>query len=419
MTTAPVGGVSLLRDAQRAAAPWPYAELDPERLRAAGWRPTPVRDLILKVHQRCNLACDYCYVYESADQSWRDRPAVMSTEVWQAAVDNLARYTARHRVRRVRVILHGGEPLLFRLDRIERLVAYLHAKLPLSTRAEVGMQTNGVLLTRRTLERLVGLQISVGVSVDGTEADHDRHRRTRSGRGSFAGAAKALELLREPDLRPAYAGILSTVSAESDPIATFETLSSFDPPTIDFLLPHANWATPPPHARPGATPYADWLIAVFDHWYGRQDPIRVRLFDDILALLLGGASGSEQVGLSPAGMLVVESDGAIEQVDALKSAYPGAAATGLDVRHHDLDDVFDDPGVVARQLGRQALSEICLGCPVREVCGGGHYAHRYRPGAGFRNPSAYCADLRRLIDHITARVATDLRRAAALERPEK
>src|SRR4051812_31391185 len=38
------------------AAPWPYAELDVAAARAAGHRPVPFRELVLKVHQRCNLA---------------------------------------------------------------------------------------------------------------------------------------------------------------------------------------------------------------------------------------------------------------------------------------------------------------------------------------------------------------------------
>ena len=58
-----------VRAAHRTAAPWPYTELDVARLRTRGWRPTPVHDVVLKVHQRCNLACDYCYVYTQADQS--------------------------------------------------------------------------------------------------------------------------------------------------------------------------------------------------------------------------------------------------------------------------------------------------------------------------------------------------------------
>ena len=30
----------------------------------------PFREFVLKVHSRCDLACDHCYVYEHADQSW-------------------------------------------------------------------------------------------------------------------------------------------------------------------------------------------------------------------------------------------------------------------------------------------------------------------------------------------------------------
>jgi uncharacterized protein len=129
-------------------------------------------------------------------------------------------------------------------------------------------------------------------------------------------------------------------------------------------------------------------------------------------LLLGGASRSEQVGLSPSGTVVVETDGAIEQVDALKSAYPGACATGLDIRRDELDRALLDPGIVARQIGLDALPDGCLACPVRRVCGGGHYAHRYRAGTGFRNPSVYCADLRLLIDHVRRRVESDIRQLA-------
>jgi hypothetical protein len=33
-------------------------------------------------------------------------------------------------------------------------------------------------------------------------------------------------------------------------------------------------------------------------------------------------------------------------------------------------------------------------------CGGGLYAHRYKTGSGFDNPSVYCADLLKIITHV-------------------
>lgn len=116
-------------------------------------------------------------------------------------------------------------------------------------------------------------------------------------------------------------------------------------------------------------------------------------------------------------MVVVETDGGIEQSDMLKSAYDGASVTGLHVLRHSFDDVLRLPSTAARQMGERALSAECHACQVRRVCGGGLYAHRYRAGRGFANPSVYGPDLFRLITHIRSAVAADIehRREALLQ----
>ncbi|WP_432834346.1 FxsB family cyclophane-forming radical SAM/SPASM peptide maturase [Dactylosporangium sp. CA-092794] len=394
---------------------WPHRDLDVEALLAQGWQPIPIRDVVLKVHQRCNLACDYCYVYTMADQSWRDRPLVMERRTWRTAARRMAEHAALHALPSMRLVLHGGEPLLPGVDRLAELVDDFRAAFSGGCRLDVVIQTNGVLLDERTLAVLLSRDVRVGVSLDGTPEANDRRRRRPDGRGSHAAVARALRLLTAPEHRNAFAGLLCTIDPGTDPIACYEALLEYAPPTLDLLLPHANWATPPDRST-GPTPYADWLIAVFERWYAapRQET-GVRLFEDIMTILLGGASRSEQVGLSPVAVLVVETDGAIEQVDSLKSSYPNACATGRSVFTDPLDAALAHPGVVARQIGIAALCETCLACPVHAVCGGGHYAHRYRPGTGFRNPSIYCADMLRLIRHISGRMTADLHRLSALQ----
>ncbi len=389
---------------------WPHRDLDVDRLRASGWRPTPFHEFVLKVHQRCNLACDYCYVYESADQSWRDRPRLMPAEVRAAAIGRIAEHVREHRLSRVSVILHGGEPMLFGADQLAGLAAEVRAALPATCELRLGMQTNGVALDEPALTRLAAAGIRIGVSVDGTAQSHDRHRRFPNGRGSHHAVTRALELLASSRFRRHYAGLLCTVDVTTAPVATYEALLEHAPPTIDFLLPHANWESRPPRGPGGTTPYGDWLVAVFDRWYDApRRETGIRLFDEIMSLLLGRASRAEQVGLSPVAVAVIESDGDIELVDSLKTAYPGAAATGLDVRTHAFDQALTHPGVVARQIGVEALGDECRACPIGRICGGGHYAHRYRAGTGFRHPSVYCDDMQVLIGHIARRMAADLR----------
>ncbi|GGL05802.1 FxsB family cyclophane-forming radical SAM/SPASM peptide maturase [Mangrovihabitans endophyticus] len=400
-------------------AVWPHRTLDLAGARRAGWRPTAIREFVLKVHQRCNLACDYCYVYEMADQSWRDRPAIMPPEIWQAAGRRIAEHAERFGLDGVTVILHGGEPLLVGADRLLRMIGALRAAMPHGCELAVGMQTNGVRLDDGMLTRLAGAGVRIGVSVDGDAAAHDRHRRFRDGRGSHDAVRSALALLGEDRFRANFAGLLCTVDPRRDALTTYRELLRHRPPEIDFLLPHANWGTPPERPDgPGTAPYGEWLAAVFDRWYGApRRETGIRLFDDIIALALGGSGRSEQVGLSPVTVAVVESDGAIEQVDSLKSAYPGAAATGLDVRTDSFEAVLRHPGVIARQIGAHALADSCRACPIHRICGAGHYAHRYTPGTGFRHPTVYCPDMTVLIGHITERLAVDVTRLRSIVAP--
>ncbi|MFC5749878.1 FxsB family cyclophane-forming radical SAM/SPASM peptide maturase [Actinomadura rugatobispora] len=389
---------------------WPGA-LNVSELVAEGWTPTPFRQFILKIHSRCNLSCDYCYMYHMADQSWREQPRTMAPELIDKVAERIGEHVRAHRLPRIEFILHGGEPLLAGPARIRRAVTAVRAAAaPAEVRAYV--QTNGVLLDEAFLDLFAELSIRVGVSLDGGEASHDRHRRFANGRGSHAAVSAGIRRLASPEYRHLFSGLLATVDLRAGaPVATYEALARHAPPVVDFLLPHGNWSAPPPgrHRDDPATPYGDWLVAVFDHWFGEtDDKPRIRLFSEIIRLLLGGRSRTEAVGLSPAAMAVIETGGQIEQVDTLKSAYHGAARTGLNIVDDPFDRALLSPWTAARQMGADALASSCRSCPVGRICGGGMYPHRYRAGSGFANPSVYCPDLMRLIRHVRRTVARDL-----------
>jgi uncharacterized protein len=387
---------------------WP-ASLDVQGLVAKGWRPTPFRQFILKLHSRCNLACTYCYMYELADQTWRMQPRMMSSALVSVAAWRIAEHAQTHSLNAVRVIFHGGEPLLTGTAPVLDALRKIRAAVDARVQVDGWVQTNGTLLDEKALDALESLNIRVGVSLDGGVVSHDRSRRYPSGRGSFDEVARGLRgLMRRPRI---YSGILCVIDLYADPVATYDALLMFAPPTIDFLLPHGNWSSRPP-GRPDSSsaPYGKWLIAIFDRWYGAKSrETRIRLFDEIIHLLLGGKSATEAVGLTPTSLVVIETDGSIEQSDALKSAYDGAAATGLHITRDPFDAALCIPQVAATQLGLGALCGECLKCPIHPVCGAGLYAHRYRADNGFSNRSVFCHDLYALIVHIRTRLINDLR----------
>jgi uncharacterized protein len=393
-------------------APWPLQQLDVAEVRRAGHQPVPFQQFILKVHSRCNLACSYCYVYETADQSWRQLPRMMSPAITKMTAERIGEHVRRHQLSSIDIILHGGEPLLTGAKWLTELTGLLRASVP----AEVNftVQTNGTLLRRPLLEVLRELRIQVGVSLDGDAEATGRHRVYHSGRNSYADVAAGLFLLDSPGFREIYGGILCVADVSNDPVDTYESLLEFHPPALDLLLPHANWSSPPPGSG-----YADWLIEVFERWYSAPvQEARIRLFSELIQLILSGPAAVEVLGLQPETLIVVETDGSIKQLDSLSSAYPGAADMGMHVLTSSFDAALDHPTTVARQLGADALADQCRACPVMEICGGGLYPHRYRAGAGFRNPSVYCADLMRLITHVRERVLGDLADLSTVRSPQ-
>ncbi|MEV8511834.1 FxsB family cyclophane-forming radical SAM/SPASM peptide maturase [Dactylosporangium sp. NPDC051484] len=371
---------------------------------------TPMRQLILKIESRCNLSCDYCYVYESIDQSWRRQPTVMSPETVGHIARRIREHAAQQGIDGLEVVLHGGEPLLAGHEAVAATLATLRDALP---GVQFLMQTNGILIDEEFLELFHRYGVRVGVSVDGGQEATDRHRRYANGRGSYDRIAAGIAKLMRPEHAAVYNGLLCTIDVRNDPVEVYQALLRFRPPKLDLLLPHGNWTNPPPQ-RDRPLRYAEWLVAVFDAWYDeRPAPTRIRLFESIIARMFGLPSETEAIGGEALGIVTIETDGSYEQSDALKTTFAGGPATGLHVATHGFGDVLEH----LTRVAPARLPSACEPCPVAAICGGGLRAHRYAepaahaeagPAAGFDNPSVYSDDLRALITHITGRVRTDL-----------
>jgi uncharacterized protein len=362
-----------------------------------------VSQYVLKVCSRCDLACHHCYVYEHADQSWHTKPKTIDAETASQAARRISEHAEIHQLDEVHVVLHGGEPLLLGCEGLHGVISTLRSSIDPVTRLDLRIHTNGVLLDETLCALFADYGVQVGVSLDGDRVANDRHRLFSSGQSSYPQVRRALSLLRKPEYRHLYAGILCTIDVDNDPIAVYEALLAEAPPRLDLLLPHATWDRPP-HRPPGVpTPYAAWLGRIYSRWLADNRPLPIRFFDSLLAAWEGRPSGSEAAGLDPVDLLVIETDGSWEQTDSLKTAFQNAPATGLDVFSHSVDEAAAHPGVAARQTGIAALCTTCRQCPLVRACGGGLYAHRYRSDNGFDNPSVFCDDLKilipRVIDH--------------------
>lgn len=377
-------------------------------------QPTPIAEYVVKVASRCNLDCDYCYVYHHADQGWRRQPVMMADRVVAALAARVREHARRWELPAVGIAFHGGEPLLAGAQTLDRMFTVLRRELAGVTELVLMCQTNGTLVTPAVAAVLADHDVRVGVSLDGPRSANDRHRTYRDGRSSFDEVLAGIERLRAAGPR-VFSGVLATIDLANDPLEVYRTIAGLDPRHCDLLLPHGNWSSPPPgrDTTGTGTPYADWLGVIFDRWYAEPvQPLTIRIFQDTMSLLLGGGGAFEMLGTDPVGLVTIETDGSIELVDTLKTTYDGAASTDLNVLTHSIDEVLTHPGVVVRQDGKESLAAQCRACPIVDTCGGGLYPHRYGDDGGFDRPSVYCPDLFALITRIRDRIGDDLRTLA-------
>jgi len=162
-----------------------------------------LNSLELVLTERCNLACDYCFVTR------RGLGRDMSLEVAEAALHLL--FDDAPEDARLWVTLFGGEPL-FVMPFLREVVGLAKALVKPGQELHFNTTSNGTLITHETAAFLAENDIRVLLSIDGTKEHHDRHRKFRDGSPSFDHVMRGLEVLRKYQ---AWIGARITVTPES------------------------------------------------------------------------------------------------------------------------------------------------------------------------------------------------------------
>ena len=355
--------------------------------------------VLLKVASRCNLDCSYCYVYHMGDEGWRDQPKRMSYAVQLAAARQLANLHSRLQ-RRLQVVMHGGEPLLIGPKRLERLCSLLHSALPAPN--EIHVQTNGVLLTDEIIDIFVHYDVGISISLDGPPNVHDRFRIDRRGQGSHDRVHGAIaRLMSRDDARTLLTGVLAVIDPSSNPVKVYDYLKATGTPSIDFLVRDGNhMCLPVGKEGVDSTEFGRWMAKVLDTYLSDPEPPRVRVFDDMLRLIMGGKANKEGLGTIDYGILVVDTDGRINKNDTLKVAHAGADRfddPSWSILSDDILDIVQSSAYLSYYRQQRPTADVCRDCAELHVCGGGMVAHRWSDERGYDNPTIFCADQQLLI----------------------
>ena len=360
--------------------------------------PPIISCFLVKIASRCNLNCDYCYVYQHADQNWKKLPPILSAENVELLANRIAEYFQEFQIPKAAVVFHGGEPLLAGAKKIVEAAEIIRAKVPETTDIDFCLQTNGVLLNEKNLSLLVQYDISISLSLDGPKAINDLHRLKHNGKSSFEKVSQALNRLKEHPKH--FSGVISVIDPLTDPEMVLEYFSKTDVPSLDFLLPDANYEAPPKYRDQNPAIYKDWLLKAFDLWFEKYSHMKVRFFDMLLNSLVGLPSETDSFGFGDVSLLSIETDGSYHDLDVLKITNEQATTLQLNLKNSSVLEAASSPKIAEhRRLTRkEGLSSTCQQCEVVDVCGGGAIPHRYSK-TGFKNPTIYCDEMFTLIQH--------------------
>lgn len=349
-------------------------------------------ELILKVTERCNIACDYCYFFYAGNESHAIHPSIMHRDVFEGVIRFIDDAVETLGVESVQIDFHGGEPLLLKPAYFDWMCSTILDRYAHGPEVTFAIQTNGILVNDIWIDLFGRHNVHVGVSIDGPAAYHDRHRIDHKGRPTHAQVVRGIRMMKQAhsDGRMGDIAALCVVEEDVDIAAVYEHLvGELGIRSLNFLFPEIKGST-----------------------FNRRVPARmVSVFDKLTQLWLQDRSVNLSLLRHPYGRMntpgpydedvalhqfmksmvyTVYSNGEIGPDDTLRPLAPELFETGLNVTKNSIIEVIEHPAMRAYALESFNLPTECTDCCWRNVCRAGELSHRHSSEKRFANPSTYC-----------------------------
>ena len=351
----------------------------------------------------CNLACRYCYYLEKGALYAKEEPLRMPDSVLE---EYISQHIAASPGPVIHFSWHGGEPTVLGLDYFRKIVALQRRHQPRNQRIVNGMQTNGILLDEDWCRFLAAEGFAVGLSLDGPQELHDRHRVTRGQAPTHREAMRGYNLLRQHRVP---CDLLCVVHSENvrHPTEVYRFFKQIHARYIGFLP----LVEPQPDEEGGVSPrtvpaeaWGSFLCTIFDEWK-EQDigRIKVQIFEEAARTAFGQEHALCIFRKTCGDVPVIEHNGDFFSCDHFVDQEHRLG----NIRDVSLVGLLESPEQTAfGQAKWDTLPRSCQACEVLEMCGGGCPKDRILHTPGDQAGLSYlCAGYKRFFTHCQPFVA--------------
>jgi len=134
---------------------------------------------------KCNLNCGYCFASAGKNFCKDHNNIIFTKECMKKSLDYFVfKYAPRAKYYRIDFV-GGGEPLL-NFDIIEDTYNYAKSlEQKIAKPIKIWICTNGTAFNTSILDKINEMNLSIGISIDGDEKNHDFVRRYANGQGTY------------------------------------------------------------------------------------------------------------------------------------------------------------------------------------------------------------------------------------------
>ena len=366
----------------------------------------PLGVLVKPASSDCNLQCEYCFYHGRASDPYTGerKRRVMSDEVMDRFLAEFLPLAGPQ----PNFGWQGGEPTMAGLKFFERLVKRQEELKDSRQTIANALQSNVYIINEDWAKFLKAHQFLVGASIDGPEELHDRYRVTANGKGTFKRIMQSLEVMRKHDVAVNLLCVVNRLTA-TKPRQIWEFFTGEGYQWLQFIPaverdPRTGKVTDF-SVKPG--PFGDFLCRVFDLWWNGGEPkVSVRLFDEVLAAVMGHPPAMCQLQPSCGAYVVVEYNGDVYPCDFFVE------------NRWRLGNLMDEPladlahGEAMRSFMKikPQASRKCDSCRWVRICHNGCPHYRYLGNGKFLDLDYLCPAYMKFYNHAVPIMADALRK---------